>query len=146
MNAYGRSDEDCWLRPTTRPGGYAIFGSRKEWCHGELYVHRIAWRAAHDGREIPEGYEIDHLCFVRNCFNPAHLECITLLENRQRRRPRVYVKIVHDITRPPEGQCKHGHDWAVHAKLTTQGRWACLECGRDAVRRHDAKRRPKVRT
>jgi hypothetical protein len=31
--------------------------------------------------EIPDGLFIDHLCRVRNCVNPAHLEPVTRKEN-----------------------------------------------------------------
>lgn len=33
------------------------------------------------GEPIAEGYEPDHLCRVRNCVNPAHLEPVTRREN-----------------------------------------------------------------
>jgi len=31
--------------------------------------------------EIPKGLELDHLCRVRHCVNPAHLEPVTRKEN-----------------------------------------------------------------
>ena|SRR6185369_1455114 len=34
---------------------------------------------------IPEGLELDHLCFNRRCVNPAHLEPVTRQENVRRR-------------------------------------------------------------
>ncbi len=34
--------------------------------------------------DIPEGYEIDHLCKVRHCVNPVHLEAVTRAENNSR--------------------------------------------------------------
>lgn len=49
---------------------------------GESLAHRLSW-LWHRG-EIPEGCEIDHKCFVRNCVNPNHLECVTHLENIRR--------------------------------------------------------------
>lgn len=33
---------------------------------------------------VPFGHEIDHLCRVRNCVNPAHLEAVTHQENQIR--------------------------------------------------------------
>lgn len=33
---------------------------------------------------IPEGKVIDHLCSVRNCVNPYHLELVTPQQNSQR--------------------------------------------------------------
>ncbi len=38
-------------------------------------VHRVLWMRAHG--PIPEGTEIDHLCRVRECVNPDHLEPVT---------------------------------------------------------------------
>lgn len=32
----------------------------------------------------PEGHEIDHLCRIRKCVRPDHLEAVTRQENRQR--------------------------------------------------------------
>jgi len=34
---------------------------------------------------VPEGLEIDHLCRVKACVNPAHLEAVSRTVNRQRR-------------------------------------------------------------
>lgn len=49
-------------------------------------VHRIAYELAVG--PIPAGLEIDHLCAVRNCVNPAHLEPVTHEENLRRARER----------------------------------------------------------
>lgn len=37
--------------------------------------HRHVWET-HNGREIPEGYEIDHICNNRACQNIAHLQIL----------------------------------------------------------------------
>lgn len=54
--------------------------------YGTLYfegkttrVHRVAYGIAYGA--IPEGLTIDHLCKNRCCFNPAHLEAVTMGEN-----------------------------------------------------------------
>lgn len=31
--------------------------------------------------EIPEGYEVDHLCRNRNCIKPEHLQCLSNKEH-----------------------------------------------------------------
>ena len=42
---------------------------------------------------IPPGLEIDHLCRVRSCVNPDHLETVTHAENIRRAAPyRTYGK------------------------------------------------------
>lgn len=46
------------------------------------YVHRLSY-AQHVG-PIPDGLTIDHLCRVRLCINPAHLEPVTREENTRR--------------------------------------------------------------
>lgn len=39
------------------------------------YAHRLAYEERYG--EIPEGLQIDHLCRVRWCCNPDHLEAVT---------------------------------------------------------------------
>ena len=44
------------------------------------------------GRDILIGMEVDHLCYVKACFNPEHLEEVTPGENK-RRCSAVYKKL-----------------------------------------------------
>lgn len=48
----------------------------------EGFVHRRMWEDANG--PIPPGMEVDHLCRVRRCVNPAHLELVTHHENVRR--------------------------------------------------------------
>lgn len=47
-------------------------------------VHRVMYEQFVG--PIPEGYEIDHLCRVRACAAPAHLEAVSGAENSRRTR------------------------------------------------------------
>ena len=47
-----------------------------------LLAHRVAYEAARG--PIPQGLQIDHLCRVRACVNPAHLEVVTSRVNSLR--------------------------------------------------------------
>lgn len=79
-----RSDS-CWLwTGSTTKAGYGMFGAGRRGM-GNLYAHRYSYEWAKG--PIPAGLHIDHLCRVRNCVNPAHLEAVTQGENNRRARP-----------------------------------------------------------
>lgn len=71
----------CWLWGAgLSPEGYGRLsesGTRKA-----LYAHRYSYEL-HKG-PIPEGLELDHLCRVRSCVNPDHLEPVTRKTNMLR--------------------------------------------------------------
>lgn len=66
----------CWVwLAALKPDGYGQF-----WSMGKMRgVHRFAYEAL--VAEIPSGLVTDHLCRVRNCVNPAHMEIVTNHEN-----------------------------------------------------------------
>lgn len=51
--------------------------------NGQRQAHRVAYELAIG--QIPDGLEMDHLCNVRRCVNPEHLEPVTHAENIRRR-------------------------------------------------------------
>lgn len=70
---------DCLIYQGTDNGhGYRSLGG--------IYVHRIVHEAVIG--PIPRGYDVDHLCFVRACVAPDHLEAVTRAENLRRARVR----------------------------------------------------------
>ena len=46
-------------------------------------VHHLAWEQVHG--PVPEGMEIDHVCFNRACVNVDHLRVVTRSENTRHR-------------------------------------------------------------
>lgn len=76
----------CWLWTAGRSRhGYARFLLSEP---REIWAHRVA-HILFKG-PIPADWEVDHLCFVRHCVNPAHLEAVVQVVNMRRanlRRP-----------------------------------------------------------
>lgn len=73
----------CWVwRHRLNNKGYGYTGVKG---FGTQQVHRVSY-SAYVGA-IPGGLHLDHLCRVRSCCNPAHLEPVTPKENLARARP-----------------------------------------------------------
>lgn len=93
----------CWMwMGTTRDGG--TDGGYGRWRphvdEPSVYVHRFALGCI---EALVPGLEVDHLCRVRLCCNPRHLEQVTPAVNRRRQaearpRPTLCRKDLHDMT------------------------------------------------
>jgi len=62
---------------------------RKRWPDDIEMFHRTMWRLHHG--DIPEGYEVDHICGNRACCNVEHLRLLPKSDHkvsRCRKRPR----------------------------------------------------------
>jgi hypothetical protein len=71
----------CWIwQKRINFKGYGIV-SHGDRSHG---VHRVAYELFVG--PIPEGLQLDHLCCVKACCNPVHLEPVTNAENARRSR------------------------------------------------------------
>ena len=69
-------DDGCWLwaRSKSRDGyGWASLDDKTH------QAHRLIYRLLKG--DPPEGMHLDHLCRVRHCVNPDHLEPVTPREN-----------------------------------------------------------------
>lgn len=73
------SPRGCWhWRGHKDRKGYGQFWlrGRAHWAHRVSYVAFVG--------PIPDGKQIDHACGNPSCVNPAHLEVVSLAENRRR--------------------------------------------------------------
>jgi hypothetical protein len=115
----------CWLWTRGTVKGYGQIGVSGR---DRIYTHRLSWEL-HRG-PIPEGLYIDHLCRVRACCNPGHLEPVTNQENVRR------GLHIPDATR---AACHNGHPWD-DVYTAPDGYRYCRPCRREADSRYRARR------
>jgi hypothetical protein len=121
-------ENGCWLwTGFSRSGGY-----------GDLHhlgriqrAHRLSYEAFVG--PIPGDLTLDHLCRVRRCVNPEHLEPVTGRENTLRGESFAarYAK---------QTRCKHGHEYTPENTIRRyDGGRGCRICqrryGREAMKR-----------
>lgn len=114
-------DTSCWIWQMARNnGGYGIArvpGTRKKTC-----AHRVVYEQIIG--PIPEGLELDHLCRVRECVNPAHLEPVTPRVNSRRSSSPsgIHARKTH---------CPAGHPYdETNTYYRPGGQRVCRACGR----------------
>lgn len=106
----------CWVwRRKLTPKGYARFtiGRRGIFAHVFAYTTLVG--------SIPDGLVIDHLCRVRHCSNPAHLEPVPALEN-----------VLRGAGGRLRTKCAQGHPFVAGSHRMEGGRRRCLRC--EAIR------------
>lgn len=123
----------CWLWTSlTCAKGYGRFKVSDR--------HRQAHRLAYEwlAGPIPEGRELDHLCRVRNCVNPGHLEPIAHSENVARGASGAHWAA--------KTHCPSGHPYDGENVRVYGGKRNCLICRRkqDRLRAREYRLRKKA--
>lgn len=74
----------CWVDPIrkTDKAGYVRVEPLKQKPRKTMGGHYFAYTVLVG--EVPEGMELDHVCKNPACYNPAHLEPVTHVENIRR--------------------------------------------------------------
>ena len=101
----------CWLWTASLDGyGYGQFGKSKGVV---LKAYRLSYELLVG--PVPDGLEIDHLCRVRACLNPDHLEAVTHRENMRR----AALLRTH---------CPSGHQYSGDNLYVNRGSRFCRRC------------------
>lgn len=124
------STSECWLwQGTTVHNGYGRFWDGERY----VYAHRYSYEAFTG--PIPEGLQLDHLCRVKACVNPLHLEPVTCRENLMRGKTVAAAKAA-------QTHCIHGHEFdTANTYYQTNGTRRCRTCHRHAYQRWYARQK-----
>ena len=109
----------CWVWTGAKTGnGY-----------GNYYVSTNKWACAHTVvfealvGPVPPDQELDHLCRVRRCVNPDHLEPVTHSENIARGNVGAFNRA--------KSACPKGHAFDDRNTRMYMGRRYCRACSRE---------------
>lgn len=94
--------DTCWLWDNPMESGYGQFwvGRKRDGTRTRALAHRVAWVIIHG--DDPPGESLDHVCRVRHCVNPDHLDPVSVGEN-------VLRGINPAATNARRKFCKYGH-------------------------------------
>ena len=113
-------DNGCWLFQGATKAGYGVIGLRGR-AEGNALAHRLTY--THFIGEVPAGLDLDHLCRVRRCCNPWHLDPVTRRVNANRGLRAAGYR---------DPKCKNGHDYAPGTfTLRPDGGRRCSLCRSD---------------
>jgi hypothetical protein len=116
FNKVNKTLDGCWLwTGAINASGYGGVN-----INSKYYVaHRVSYEYLLG--PVPEGLFLDHLCRVRNCVNPEHLEPVTHKENALRGMS-PFAKNARKT------HCPKGHRYdEINTRLTSRGR-SCKAC------------------
>lgn len=109
----------CWLWTAhINSGGYGTFRGRDR---RMVKAHRFAYETLLG--PIPNGQHLDHLCRVRRCVNPDHLEAVEPRVNTLRGMSPTAI-LARKVL------CSRGHKLSGDNLAIVKGRRCCRECDR----------------
>jgi hypothetical protein len=130
-----KSQDDCWLWTAgTTSKGYGSFAIAPQ---KTATAHKIAWALAKNNGVMSDPKDhIMHLCDVKRCVNPNHLELGDAMQNNKDALARG-VRVPHRLSE--RESCSHGHPRTpenTHPKYNT-----CILCMRDSARKSKERKR-----
>lgn len=120
----------CWLwTHTLDEDGYGVLCVKKK----PRRAHRFGYELLIG--PIPEGMTIDHLCRVRSCVNPAHMEPVTNGEN-------VLRGMSFSAVNKRKTHCIRGHAFdEANTYYHPRGQRVCRKCANVSYRNYRERRK-----
>jgi hypothetical protein len=106
----------CWLWTGGRANGYGSFNTGRR----NYLAHRVSYETFVG--PIPSGLTIDHLCRVKTCINPVHLEAVTSRTNTLR------ASNAPAAINAAKTHCNHGHQFDEANTSRSGGKRNCRKC------------------
>ena len=124
--------DSCWLwLGSSNAAGYGQF----HWKAVRGLAHRYSYGITFG--KVPINLELDHLCRVRPCVNPQHLEPVTHKENSRRGIGGLGNKI--------KTHCPSGHVYSIENTYGWGGRRYCRACMNLANRKRRGDGSPAIK-
>jgi len=116
----------CWIWLGVIQGnGYGKYGKQ--------LAHRLIYEKAKG--TVPNGLQLDHLCRVRSCVNPDHLEPVTQREN-------ILRGDSFSAKNAAKTSCPSGHPYTKeNTRIRANGYRECRECRKAALRKRYSERK-----
>jgi hypothetical protein len=107
--------------------GYGVFSVAGKMLPAHRFSHEVFVG------EIPEGYQVDHLCRRRRCVEPMHLQAVT---------PRINTLRGMGVTarNATASKCPQGHPYDETNTYHHDGKRYCRTCQRERRRERDKTR------
>lgn len=122
-HVYTEPNTGCWLwggKLDTKGYGMITVPANNKPGFKHLRAHRVGYELVVG--PIPQGLDLDHLCKVKCCVSPYHLEPVTRKENTIR-----YYG--------PRPFCKNGHELSgYNLRVNAKGHRFCRQCHREEAR------------
>jgi hypothetical protein len=110
------NEQGCWIwQGAITAGGYA----EARFDGGVRLVHRVLYEAL--VRPLKQGETIDHLCRVRHCVNPGHMDPVPIRTNVLRGTGPSAVAAHRD-------HCAKGHPYPMGTYIHPSGSRRCRVC------------------
>ena len=111
----------CWVFTGGKNHhGYGLLGYQRDGKPTSMMLHRATYLEFVG--PIPDGLVLDHLCRIRACCNPGHLEPVTHRENLHR------SPLTASFQQSQMTHCRRGHEFTAENTYRYGSHRRCKTC------------------